>query len=79
MSEFNVQKSIKAQEEYCKRTGAPHFAPSSGVCWKCNKNIYNPHEKAVLDGKHYFSGITTEKAASELITGCPHCYRTYCD
>ncbi|HHT04525.1 MAG TPA: hypothetical protein GX005_09445 [Bacteroidales bacterium] len=25
------------------------------------------------------TGITLEMAGKELITGCPHCCRTYCD
>lgn len=27
----------------------------------------------------FITGISVEKAGSELITGCPHCNRTYCD
>lgn len=49
----------KAQADYCKRTHTPHFAPESGKCYRCNKQIY---EK-----------ISLEKASNELITGCPHC------
>ncbi|WBX80150.1 hypothetical protein PD280_21540 [Virgibacillus salarius] len=58
----------------------------SGWCWNCNKNIYEPNEKERTlfweEGKpteKYTTGITVEKAANELITGCPHCNRTYCD
>ncbi|MBY9081046.1 hypothetical protein KIH86_23110 [Paenibacillus sp. HN-1] len=76
---FNVNESIKAQAKLCKEKGYPHFAPSSGVCWSCNKNIYSPQEKTGWNDQKYTSGITVEKAASELITGCPHCNRTYCD
>lgn len=27
----------------------------------------------------YTTGISVEKAATSLVTGCPHCYRSYCD
>ena len=27
----------------------------------------------------YTTGISVERAGRELITGCPHCNRTYCD
>ena len=60
-----IKQKIEAQEKYCKEHKAPHFAPHSGICWSCNKQIY---EK-----------ISLEKAATELITGCPHCNRSYCD
>lgn len=86
MSEYNVSKSIQAQKEYCDKKGAPHFAPSNGICWKCRKNIYESMENTRVlfwkEGKpeeKYITGITTEKAGSELVTGCPHCNRSYCD
>ena len=56
---------IMAQKEYCKETGAPHFAPASGMCWSCNRQIYNE--------------IDVVRAANSLITGCPYCHRSYCD
>lgn len=71
MNGFNVSASIQAQKDYCEREGTPHFAPHSGNCWNCNKNIYEPGNKGF--------GITTERAGSELVTGCPHCFRSYCD
>lgn len=71
MKTFDVSESIKAQEKYCEENKLPHFAPKSGVCWNCRKNIYSPDERGF--------GITTEQAGTELITGCPHCCRTYCD
>ncbi len=48
-----------------KRTG---FAPSSGVCWKCHQNI--------AEGEN---AITLEKLGDYIITGCPHCHRSFCD
>ena len=79
MSEFNVYESIKAQAKYCEETKSPHFAPQNGVCWNCRKNIYEQHEKEGYQGRKWITGITTEKASSELVTGCPHCNRSYCD
>lgn len=77
MKVFNVQESIKAQRNYCEKTGAPHFAPRNGVCWSCNKNIYEEHPWKY--NPEITSGIDVERAATELVTGCPHCNRSYCD
>lgn len=74
---FNVTESKEAQAEYCNENKAPHFAPKSGVCWNCNKNIYEE-----LPHKYHSSimcGISIEEAKSRLVTGCPHCNRSYCD
>ena len=80
---YNIQLSIKGQKEYCENTGAPHFAPRSGDCWKCNKNVYSPHKKVYQSGTQYdrelITGIPVEKASTQLVTGCPHCNRSYCD
>ena len=83
MDEFNVQESVRAQAEYCERTEAPHFAPKTGICWKCKSNIYEKKETVYNKGteheQKFESGISVERAADGLITGCPHCNRTYCD
>lgn len=80
---FNVSESIKAQAKYCEDHKAPHFAPKSGVCWNCRKNIYEELPKTYrnFDGteKTIMCGISTEEAATRLTTGCPHCNRSYCD
>lgn len=80
---FDPQESARLQKQYCENTGAPHFAPNSGVCWKCNKNIYEELPKVYhnLDGstKTIMCGISTEEAENQLVTGCPHCNRSYCD
>lgn len=44
------------------------FAPKDGVCWYCKRNI--------CEGEH---GITLEKLGDYIITGCPHCNRSYCN
>lgn len=83
MKVFNVSESINLQREYCKKTEAPHFAPSDGVCWDCGKNIYEelPKKFRSIDGteKTIMRGISTEEAEQALVTGCPHCNRSYCD
>lgn len=74
MEHFNKQKAIIAQKEYCEKSGNPHFAPSDGNCWACRMNIYDKKTKG--DNEY---GVTVERAAKGLITGCPHCHRSYCD
>lgn len=60
-----VRQAIAEQKQYCKDNKAPHFAPEDGFCWSCGKQIYaNGYEG---------------RASNELITGCPHCHRSYCD
>lgn len=87
---FDVLKARKAQEKYCNEKDYPHFAPKSGVCWKCNRNIYEQIGWKVENGRgiqvsldskelRHTTGITVEKAGKELVTGCPHCSRSYCD
>lgn len=87
---FDAQKSIEAQKKYCEENQDPHFAPYSGICWSCNRNIYQPVGWKYENGrkvqvssdssdKDRVTGVTVEKAGSELVTGCPHCNRSYCD
>ncbi|MTW85600.1 hypothetical protein F3157_07975 [Virgibacillus dakarensis] len=89
MSEFNVSASILAQTKYCEEEHLPHFAPTDGRCWNCKTNIYMPSGWEIihfgkrrvsnLDDAELVTGITVEKASNELVTGCPHCNRSYCD
>lgn len=60
-----IKEKIEAQRIFVQLHKAPHFAPTDGKCWTCGKQIYDL--------------ITIEEAASSLITGCPHCHRSYCD
>lgn len=80
---FNVNEAIKAQAKLCKEKNYPHFAPHDGQCWDCGRNIYEKwerNENSSFGGtRKVVSGITVEKAGKELVTGCPHCHRTYCD
>lgn len=58
-------ESSKAQIEYCGRNGKPVFAPYSGICPHCMRNIYD-----AIDPVH---------AGKQLINGCPYCHRSFCD
>lgn len=70
-----VRACIEAQKKYCRDNKAPHFAPEDGFCWSCGKQIYaDYHEHGFTD-----HGRNLEYASTELITGCPHCSRSYCD
>lgn len=74
MSYYDTIEAVKAQKKYCEERGFPHFAPLNGKCYSCNRDIYQPMQK----GK-FQSGVTVEAAGNNLITGCPHCNRSYCD
>lgn len=77
---FDMVASIKAQKEYCERTGSPHFAPSSGRCYYCKANIYRRIEHDVDPGEEpYATGVSVAKASTQLVTGCPHCSYSYCE
>jgi len=71
---FDVQASIRAQAEYCEAHGVPHFAPKDGICWRCGKQFYAPHE-----GRFGQTGHDLYTAAHTHIIGCPHCHKSYCD
>ena len=51
MSSEHVESARKAQSALCAELGLPHFAPSSGICWSCRRQIYEE-----LDGKFYVTG-----------------------
>jgi hypothetical protein len=55
---------IEAQKKYCKLNGLPNFA-GNGVFFSCNKNV--------------FQNMTIEQSGKDLITGCPHCNKSFCD
>jgi uncharacterized protein with PIN domain len=77
---YNSSEAIKAQAQYCKDKQVPHFAPQSGRCWSCGQDIYSTGRKkwaGRFEGES--TGISVEKASRELVTGCPHCFRSYCD
>lgn len=61
----HINACVNAQRKLCEQKEYPHFAPSNGVCYSCCKQIYER--------------ITLNRASTDLITGCPHCSRSYCD
>lgn len=88
MAEYDVMKAAQAQKEYQERTGSPKFPPAFGTCWSCRKNIYELHywkfeqgQKRATneDDSTLKTGITVKEAGESLVTGCPHCNRSYCD
>lgn len=68
MKEFNIGKSVLAQEKLQTSKDYPRFAPPNGICWSCKKNIYVEIHNGLIK-----SGIDVERAGTELVTGCPHC------
>lgn len=62
---------IEAQKKYAQKNKTLWFAPSNGICFSCGKNIFHSTQ--------WSQGITLEMATNEIITGCPHCFRTFCD
>ena len=79
MIESRTQEQIyeckKAQLDLTEKKKLPHFAPLNGICFACKRDIYQAYEIGTRESK----GIDIERAGKELITGCPHCYRSYCD
>jgi len=74
MKTFNPNEAIKAQKKYQDDKNLPDFAPRDGSCFKCKFNIYRE-----IDHGSHKTGISLEEASTQLITGCPHCNRSYCD
>lgn len=61
------EKASLAQAAYCKEKNTPLFAPPSGLCWRCGRNIYSK------------DGYTVKEAKTELITSCPFCHGSFID
>lgn len=78
---YNVEQSISAQKEYLKNLAKENkagwmankfskgigFAPSTGICYRCRKQIYSE------------GGISVKEAGTDLTTGCPFCHTSYVD
>lgn len=62
---MKVKEHCEAQQSFAKENKAFVFAPHDGICSSCCKQIYEI--------------ISLERAKKELITGCPHCHRSFCD
>lgn len=71
---WNVAEAIVAQRKLQKEKEYPDFAPNDGRCYDCKQQIYSE-----IDHGSFKTGIWVDKAATSLITGCPHCHRSYCD
>ena len=69
-----IKKCRDAQEYYVKKR-CTSFAPRDGVCYRCNRNIYQHYELSSRVSK----GYSLDKSSNSLITGCPHCCISYCD
>lgn len=69
----------KLQQEYCDTHQLPMFAPATGWCPKCSKNIYMPQTHYGKDGTVLITGVTLTEAVTSLITCCPHCNYSFCD
>jgi hypothetical protein len=54
------------QKEHCATSSAPFFMPNDGRCYRCNRDIIPELLRKGEDG-------------SKLVTGCPLCFRSYCD
>lgn len=75
---YNVSEAIAAQDKYCETHYLPHFAPHDGYCFACGHQIYDG-EMVNAGTRQYHTGISVESAGSTLVTGCPHCLRSYVD
>jgi hypothetical protein len=62
-----IEKAIITQKKLCDKLGLPHFAPPNGICSECKRQIYQNYNDS--------SGVN----GSSLVTGCPHCLKSYCD
>ena len=71
---FDVEKSIEAQNKYCKDNSVILFAPYDGECFCCGRQIYEPRKLG-----DEIRGYTIKEASETLITGCPFCHRSYVD
>lgn len=78
MKTYNIDRAIAAQERYQAKSQSPKFAPENGVCYSCKLNIYSKVEHESFGGS-YDTGFDVGRAGSELVTGCPHCNKSFCD
>lgn len=71
---YHTELARRAQKEYCETANVPHFAPATGDCPNCKRNIYEPHIRGMVI--KWITGITVSRAKS-LIAACPHCSRSF--
>lgn len=76
-----TNKKEQAQNDYCVKNKIPMFAPSD--CFSCLRSVFGIKTGGKdLFGKIYETisdPISLEKASTSLITGCPHCNRSFVD
>ena len=79
--QFNPALAAAAQIQYCGRKQLPMFAPYSGHCPRCGRNIYDQITTKYGGGIPGYArtGYSVEAAGKMLITGCPHCHATFVD
>ena len=73
---YQPREAADAQKRFCERNGYLLFAPYSGYCFKCGRNIYAPFKTRAGDT---LPGYTVEQAGHMLITYCPFCHTSYID
>lgn len=66
MENLLIKQAAKMQSVWCKSHSVTRFAPDSGICFVCGRQIYDTPEMQA-------------KAGKQLITGCPHCSWSYCE
>ena len=76
-SDYDIQKATEAQKDFATSKDAPFFPPLSGLCWNCLENIYLPKEVYRKGKVVGYRGITIKRAGEKLITGCPHCNKSF--
>lgn len=74
-SGIEISLLVQTQREFTDRHHLPHFAPQSGVCHRCGRNVFQNYRIA----GSISNGIDEATAGIRLITGCPHCHASFCD
>lgn len=74
-SSKELQKCKDNQIKLWDEKGYPHFASVTGRCFKCHKDVYQNY---VL-GTHWEPRISYGHDGKTLVTGCPHCHKSFCD
>lgn len=58
-----IEYKIKLQQKFTEKNGLPFFAPEDGVCFTCQRNIFQYMKEEEAGGRH--------------ITGCPYCHASF--
>lgn len=66
METYDINKAVEAQKKFCEENELPNFA-GNGACFSCGRNVYDE------------GGYSVEYASERLVTGCPYCFRSFCD